>query len=95
MQAIKYVTVDNPHTVENLLKKVLPGVQVKMDAGHVLFSRLGKKFCKKHVKAGKHLSWLGDKPLVHCVSCHLHVTWLDNCLLSCHSRIRPCAYVLP
>eukprot|EP00775_Hariotina_reticulata_P012129 gene12129-12267_t len=51
-QGIKYVTVDNPHTVENLLKKVLPGVQVKMDAGHVLFSRLGKRLSKKHVKAG-------------------------------------------
>jgi len=68
MQGIKYVTVDNPHTVENLLKKVLPGVQVKMDAGHVLFSRLGKRLSKKHVKAGKHFMWLCQQAA--CIACH-------------------------
>lgn len=51
-QGIKIVTVDNPHTVEGLIKKTLPGVEVKMDAGHVLFSRLGKLLDKKHALQG-------------------------------------------
>jgi hypothetical protein len=53
LQGIKYVTVDNPHTVEALLKRVLPDAEVKMDAGHVLFSRLGKLLDKLHALYGK------------------------------------------
>lgn len=49
LQGIKYVTVDNPHTVEALLNRVLPDAQVKMDAGHVIFSRLGKRLDKNHI----------------------------------------------
>jgi hypothetical protein len=38
----------NPHTVADTLQKELPGVEVKMDVGHVLFSRLNPSFDKKH-----------------------------------------------
>jgi hypothetical protein len=48
MQPIKMITVDNPHTVAETLQKELPGVEVKMDVGHVLFSRLNPSFDKKH-----------------------------------------------
>ena len=39
---------DNPHTTAALLKDLLPGIDVKMDVGHVLFSRLSKSFDKSH-----------------------------------------------
>ncbi len=47
-QGIQVVTVDNPHTVEATLKQLLPGAEVKMDIGHVLFSRLSPFFDKAH-----------------------------------------------
>lgn len=53
LQGISYVTVDNPHTVEALLQRVLPGITVKMDPGHVLFSRLGKLLDKNHALYGE------------------------------------------
>jgi hypothetical protein len=53
LQGITLVTVDNPHIVEGLLKRVLPEVEVKMDAGHVLFSRLGKLLDKQHALSGE------------------------------------------
>jgi hypothetical protein len=40
--------------VEALLKKVLPNAQVKMDAGHVLFSRLGKMLDQLHALYGEY-----------------------------------------
>jgi hypothetical protein len=58
-QGIKYVTVDNPNTVEALLKRVLPGAEVKMDAGHVLFSRLGKLLDQQHALYGEYQQLLG------------------------------------
>jgi hypothetical protein len=53
LQGIKCVTLDNPHTVEALLKRVLPDAEIKMDAGHVLFSRLGKLLDKNHALHGE------------------------------------------
>jgi len=45
---IEVVTVDNPHTTAALLRDLLPGIDVNMDIGHVLFSRLSKSFDKSH-----------------------------------------------
>jgi hypothetical protein len=39
--------------VEGLLQRVLPKAEVKMDAGHILFSRLGKQLDQQHVLHGK------------------------------------------
>ncbi|WIA41424.1 hypothetical protein OEZ86_005007 [Tetradesmus obliquus] len=47
-EPIVMVTVDNPHTVAPTLRRLLPGVDVKMDVGHVFFSRLNPHFDKKH-----------------------------------------------
>jgi hypothetical protein len=48
LQPIELITVDNPHTVAATLKQLLLDVEVKMDVGHVLFSRLNPFFDKKH-----------------------------------------------
>jgi hypothetical protein len=39
--------------VEAVLKRVLPDAEIKMDAGHVLFSRLGKPLDKNHALYGE------------------------------------------
>lgn len=61
------MTVDNPHTVEGLLNRILPDAEVKMDAGHVLFSRLGKKLDQQHALYGE-----SNRELCHlpCVNPH-------------------------
>jgi hypothetical protein len=39
--------------VEAVLKRVLPDAEIKMDAGHVLFSRLGKPLDNNHTLYGE------------------------------------------
>jgi hypothetical protein len=44
------VTVDDPRTMEAELRKAFPRAAIKMDAGHVIFSRLGKLLDKTHCR---------------------------------------------
>jgi hypothetical protein len=44
------VTVDDPRTMQGELLKAFPDAEIKMDAGHVIFSRLGKLLDKTHCR---------------------------------------------
>jgi hypothetical protein len=44
------VTVDDPRSMERELRKAFPNAAIKMDVGHVIFSRLGKLLDKTHCR---------------------------------------------
>jgi len=83
------VTVDDPRTMEGELRKAFPGAAIKMDAGHVIISRLGKLLDKTHCRYRKCYSifmpyhpplltasaTLGPTPSVHAVSSPLSQCW--------------------
>jgi hypothetical protein len=46
--AVVVVTVDDPKSMEAELRKAFRDADIKMDAGHVIFSRLGKLLDKTH-----------------------------------------------
>lgn len=47
------VTVDDPRTMESSLQTIYPDAVVKMDVGHVIFSRVGPLLDKTHEQYGE------------------------------------------
>jgi hypothetical protein len=47
-EKVLLVTVDDPKSMESVLAQVFPDAEIKMDVGHVIFSRLGKLLQKTH-----------------------------------------------
>lgn len=45
--------VDDPRSMEQLLQQVFPGAEIKMDVGHLIFSRIGKLLNKSHPRYGE------------------------------------------
>lgn len=70
-QGIKYVWVDDPNGMENDIISAIPNASVKMDVGHIIFSRLGPMLDKKHEKYRECPTWQRNA----------HVFYrIDNCL---------------
>lgn len=53
LQGLRVATVDNPHVTAGQLREMLPDAEIKMDVGHVLFSRLCKHLDKQHSLCSK------------------------------------------
>lgn len=48
-QPVLMVTVDDPVSMERSLKEAFPQAEIRMDVGHIIFSRIGKRLDKTHV----------------------------------------------
>jgi hypothetical protein len=49
LEAVLVVTMDDPGSMEGVMQEAFPEALCKMDVGHVLFSRVGKRLDKAHV----------------------------------------------